>query len=233
MTTGFGLCPKCGTAMTAAGQRFCASCGADVSAIAAPATIPAPPAAPPVQAAPPPPPAWAVPPAASAPVETPAFAVAAPVVAAPAKTGISPTMLLIGGVLIAAIAVGALFVMNNNSKSSGSGPGNSGGNIGGSSVSITPASFSCSGAEVQVTLAIRLSASIPGSTQITMQFDGVTVSNTSVESGFEKQSDGSWLSSAPESSSSLCGSLSPGQHRMSALDANGKVITEGTFTMTP
>lgn len=132
MATEFGFCPNCGTARSATGQKFCASCGAGLSAVAAPALVPAPPAAPQAEAAPPPPPAWGVPPALDAPVVTPAFSVAAPVAATRVKSGISPTMLLIGVVLIAAIAGGAYLVTNNNSKSSGPGGSN------GASVSMAP-----------------------------------------------------------------------------------------------
>lgn len=347
MANGFGFCPNCGAALTAAGQRFCASCGAVLSAVAAPAAVPAPAAAPEGAASPPPPPPWAVPPSAAAPVVPPAYSMAAPVAAAPAKTGISPTMLVIGVVLIAAIVGGAFYVMNNNSKSSGSG-GNNGGypgsfvfspatvgcgqtstttmrlpssvhgtdeitlqdngttvatqtvadagftqqpdgtwyasdtgptdcSIGGGvhterlldsnghvlaqgsftfvesaspsaglvvespspsllsegTVTIDPSSFSCSGAEVDVTVTIRLSGSIPGSTQLTSEIDGSADTTSSVESSFDKQSDGTWLSTGTISSSDLCSELDPGQHRIGAMDANGNVVAEGTFTVNP
>ena len=354
MATGFGFCPNCGTALTSAGQKFCASCGAVLLAVAAPAAVPAPVVAPQVAASPPPPPPWAVPPSAAAPMVPPAYSMPAPVAAAPAKTGISPNMLVIGGVLIAAIVGGAFFVMNNNSKSSGPGgntvrssgsvaPANSGGNNGAypgsmvfspstvtcgqtymttirlpSSVSSTdeitlqdngttvgthtvvdagmtqqpdgtwygsdtgpidcsmsagihterlvdpsgdvlaegsftfvesaspspgplsegtvtvePSSFSCSGAEVDVTVTIQLPGSIPGSTQLTSEIDGSAETTSSVESGFAKQSDGTWLSTATISSSDLCSELGAGQHRIGAMDANGNVVAEGTFTVNP
>jgi len=54
-----------------------------------------------------------------------------------------------------------------------------------------------------------------------------------VSAGFEKQADGSWLSSAPESSQTLCEDLGTGKHSIGALDANGQVITQGTFTINP
>jgi hypothetical protein len=102
-----------------------------------------------------------------------------------------------------------------------------------SSVTITPSTFSCSAEDSQVTLAIMLSGSIPGSTQVTIQADGVDVTSSSVESGFVMQTDGSWLSSAPESSSALCASLGVGSHTMGVRDASGTVIAVGPFTMTP
>jgi len=100
-------------------------------------------------------------------------------------------------------------------------------------VTIKPSSFSCSGAATDVVLAIRLSGSIPGSSSITGAVDGVAGTTSTVESGFEKQADGSWLSSATESSTSLCDQLSVGQHTLGALDADGNVIAQGTFTLKP
>ena len=368
MATGFGFCPNCGTAMTVPGQRFCASCGATVPAMGpvpaaaqAPAAMPAPPPPAPVAAMPP---AWPMPPAIAQ--------------VAPARTTVSPTMLLVGGVIIAAIVGGAVFAMNNGSKnspissgslsSSGSptpsggsnnptivdstsSPGSSGGSNGGypgsivfspatigcpsqsytttvrlpssvngtdqityqidettiitqavtdfgltqqadgtwsvtdtnpdgssncsmgpgahtarlldssgnvlaqgsftfvmspspsptpspsplaeSSVTIEPSSFSCSGSAVDVTLTIRLSASIPGSAQITSESDGTAGSSASVESALKQQSDGTWLGSTTNTSSTLCGEYDPGDHRIGVLDANGQVIAEGTFTVNP
>jgi hypothetical protein len=102
-----------------------------------------------------------------------------------------------------------------------------------SSVTIKPSSFSCSAPAVDVTLAIQLSASIPGSTEITSEVDDTVGTTTTVEAGFEQQSDGSWLSSDTVSSSALCDQLSVGQHRIGASDAAGKVIVEGTFTIKP
>ena len=171
MAIGSGFCPNCGTALTVAGQKFCATCGATLPAWTAPAAVPVPPPAPPVEAAPPPPPAWAAPLAASVPppappVEAvppppPAWAVlpsasvpppappvdyasppppawGAPAGAYPpppappgyqmpapgqggsAKSRTSPALLLLGLVLIAAVAGGAYLFMNN-SKNSGAG----------------------------------------------------------------------------------------------------------------
>jgi hypothetical protein len=100
-------------------------------------------------------------------------------------------------------------------------------------VTIDPSSFSCSGAEVDVTVTIQLSGSIPGSTQLTSEIDGSADTTSSVESSFDKQSDGTWLSTGTISSSDLCSDLDPGQHRIGAMDANGNVVAEGTFTVNP
>jgi len=103
----------------------------------------------------------------------------------------------------------------------------------GTSVTINPSSFSCSAADVEISLAISLDASFDGSTQITSEVDGVAGNTSSVSDGFEQQPDGSWLSSATASSVSLCEQLSIGQHRLGALDKDGKLITEGKFTLEP
>ena len=98
---------------------------------------------------------------------------------------------------------------------------------------IEPSSFSCSAPAVSVRLAIQLSASFAGSTEVTAEMDGNAGSTTTVAADFVQQADGSWLSSSTLSSSALCEQLSVGQHSIGALDAAGKVITEGTFTLKP
>jgi hypothetical protein len=100
-------------------------------------------------------------------------------------------------------------------------------------VTVSPSSFSCSAADVEITLAIQLPASVPGSTKITSEVDGAAGTTTTVEASFEQQTDGSWLSSDTVSSSALCEELSVGQHRIGALDAAGKVMVESPFTIKP
>jgi hypothetical protein len=134
MATGLGFCPSCGTPRTAAEQKFCPTCGTVLAAIAGPDAVPTPPPAPPVEAAPPPsPPAWGAqtqmgvppsPPAYPPPAyPPPAYPMTAPVPAAQPKSGISPAVLLLGLLLIVAVAGGAYLYSNQNSK----GPGTSGG----------------------------------------------------------------------------------------------------------
>jgi hypothetical protein len=98
---------------------------------------------------------------------------------------------------------------------------------------IEPSSFSCSASAVDVTMTIQLSASFAGSAEVTSELDGAPGTPTTVKAGFVQQPDGSWLSSDTVSSTTLCAQLSVGKHRIGALDADGKVITEGTFTLKP
>ena len=174
MATGLGFCPTCGTAKTEADQKFCASCGAT---LAAPPQPPAPAAAMPV--APPPPPAYVPaappPPPAYAPPPPPAYAPPPPYApqqawggqpvapAAPAKAAVSPTMLLIGAVVILAIVGAAFYMMNNNSY-----PG---------TLAFSPTTVNCG---QTYTTTIRLPSSVKGTDQITLQDNGKTVATQTV-----------------------------------------------------
>ncbi len=198
MATGLGFCPNCGTPRTAVEQKFCATCGGALAALAVPAAAPTPPPAPQVEAAPPPPawaapaaaptpppapqvdaapplpawaatvaaptpppaaqfdaapppPAWAAPAAAPVPPPSPQvdyappppppawtpqagqgyqpapppYGMTAPAGQSQAKSRFSPALILVGVLLIAAVAGGAYLVTNNN-KNNPSGPGASG-----------------------------------------------------------------------------------------------------------
>jgi hypothetical protein len=245
MTTGFGFCPQCGTPRIAAEQRFCAGCGTDLAAIVVPPPTPPvaaalptplPVAAPPAPAAavpsqPPTPPAWSVAPAQSYPAAytapgAPGVPAAPAAPAAPIATvagiKVTPKLLAIGGIALA-VVVGAYLFMSMNSK-----PG---------SISVTPASFSCS-AQNQVTSVIKLPSSLKATDQIAWQLDGVPVITTKVSDQFKLQSDGSWLFTDTSSASSSCtgpggGPLTMGAHTMRILDASGKVLAEGSYTVTP
>lgn len=111
MATGLGFCPNCGTPKTATKQEFCPTCGAALAAIAAPVAAP-----------PPPPPAWGAQAPMGVPPAPPAYPMTAPVPASQPQSGISPTVLLLGLLLIVAVAGGAYLYTNQNSK----GPGASG-----------------------------------------------------------------------------------------------------------
>jgi hypothetical protein len=118
MATELGFCPNCGTARTAADQKFCPKCGASLAALAAgaaaspPPTQPPPPAAPPFP--PPPPASWAAGPT-GAPLPPPAY----PMPPSRRRSQISPAVLLLGLLLIVAVAGGAYLFANQNSNGSG------------------------------------------------------------------------------------------------------------------
>ena len=178
MATGLGFCANCGTPRTAAEQQFCPTCGTTLPAMAVPAAVSVPPAAPPYQAAtqyqaatpPPPPPAWGAPPAQGG---MPNYSMNAPVMAPPAKSSISPAMILAGLILIAAIAGGA-YLFTNNNKSSGVGstgsanpvatmtPANTGNN-GGTTPTTVPANTGNNGGTTPTTAPGATSADNGGS----------------------------------------------------------------------
>jgi hypothetical protein len=108
MATGSGFCPNCGTPKTAPEQKFCPTCGAALVAIAAPVAAP-----------PPPPPAWGAQAPMGVPPAPPAYPMTAPVPASQPQSGISPTVLLLGLLLIVAVAGGAFLYTNQNSKDPG------------------------------------------------------------------------------------------------------------------
>jgi hypothetical protein len=70
-----------------------------------------------------------------------------------------------------------------------------------------------------------------------LQADGVPMYVNAVSESFQKQSDGSWLYANPSTASSSCqgasGPLSMGTHTIRILDLNGRVLAEGSFTLTP
>ena len=244
MTTGFGFCPNCGAPLTEAGQRFCAACGftLPVAEAAAAAITPAV-ALPPPPAGPPPAPAWAMPPA-------------APVGAAPAKTAISPAMLLVGGLVIAAIVAVGYFATNGSKPTPTGGPGHSGGLFGsafpsvgtvatdtpvaatptpgdvGSSISVKPSTVNCSDTTMKVTLTAWLASSTKASDQVAAELDGQTGDLSAVSDNFEKQSDGRWLSTETQSAPSFCGDIAAGKHTVRILDGQGNVLAQTSFTST-
>jgi hypothetical protein len=246
MTTGFGFCPNCGAAMTEAGQRFCAVCGftLPVSAAAAAGVAPASAMVPPHPAGPPPPaPPWAM-----APV--------APVGATPPRTAVSPALILVGVLVIVAIGAVGVFAMNGSKASPSGSAGHSGGlfgsalptgeteatptpvaatptpAIGGGSLKVQPSTFSCSDTSTQVTMTTLLPAAVDASAEVQAQLDGEAGSTEVVSDNFKKQSDGRWLSTDTQSASDLCSAYGAGKHTFGVLDAQGKVLAQGSFTVT-
>jgi hypothetical protein len=240
MTTGFGFCPNCGTPRVAAEQRFCAGCGATLSSAAPSAPVePMAPMAPPAPAeeaaaaaAVPP-----APPAAAQPVAPPPWSVASPgTPGTPANAGagikVTPQMLAIGGVVLA-VVVGAYLFMNMNSNSGG--------------ITFTPSTLSCS-SPVTFTAAARLPASVHAGDTITIKLDGKLAGTSTVSSSagdVTQQADGSWVTVSTTTSTqmqTLCAAggsaggfniLTPGTHTMQILDASGKILAQGSYTVTP
>jgi hypothetical protein len=224
MATGFGFCSNCGASIGAAGQRFCPTCGTVIPA--ASAAVPAPAAAPtqpPAWGAPPPPPppadgqpqVWGTPPAAP--------------LAAPARSGISPVMLLVGGVVIVAIVAGAIFAMNNSKGSPGA-SGATGSTIpGGGSVVFNPSTIGCPSQPYTTT--IVLPSSVKGTDSITYKIDStIVITQTVAEFGFAQKPDGTWSVSDTNSTGSTHCDMGAGVHTARLVDANGKVLAQGAFT---
>jgi len=103
----------------------------------------------------------------------------------------------------------------------------------GSSMTIQPSSFSCGGSPVDVTLTVVLDASISGSTMVSAVDDGTPGSSESVDSEFQKQSDGSWQISSTDTSTNLCKQYPVGKHTLGIQYATGQLIAEGSFTVLP
>jgi hypothetical protein len=158
---------------------------------------------------------------------------AAPAAPAAAKAGfkISPVMLLIGVVVIAAI-IGGYFYLNMSSKSS---------------ITFTPSTLSCSN-PVTFTISAHLPASVKAGDSITITLDGKSAGSTPVASSGNdavQQADGSWeitSTTSPSSMATVCStggsaagfnSFTPGTHTMQVLDASGKVLASGSYTVNP
>jgi hypothetical protein len=100
-------------------------------------------------------------------------------------------------------------------------------------VVVTPNSFSCSAKAVQVTLTVTLPASLTATSTVTAVVDGSTGETGTVGDNFTKQSDGSWISSTTDTSTTLCTNYDTGQHDIGFQDSTGNMVSEGTFTVLP
>ena len=221
MTTGFGFCPHCGTAMTVAGQTFCASCGGSLAAVATRGAMPTPPPPAPVA----PPYAW-----------TPQGPVA------PAKSSVSPVLLVVGALVILALVVGGIYAVNSGSKASPGPSGGSsvptnvssspsGGNNGGfpGSIVFSPSTINCPSGPFTTT--VKLPSSVNETDQITYRIDETEIVTQSVaDFGMTQQPDGTWFvkDTNPDGSSNC--SMGPGVHTASLLDADGQVLAQTSFT---
>ena len=161
---------------------------------------------------------------------------------APARGGVNPLLVLAGVVLIAAIAGVGIYAYSNSSKGS---PGASGSSKAGSpavgshgptggnganypgSLVFSPATVGC---DAPMTIAIKLPSSVKDADEITLRIDGAASStNTVIEAGMTKEADGSWSETVPTNAD--C-SIGAGLHIEQLVDASGKVLAEGSFTIT-
>ena len=177
---------------------------------------------------------YAAPPAAPAPPVP-----AAPVGAAPGGTapwtgllppGLNPKIV---GIAIAVVVVVAAFVLL--SKQGGGGGG----------ITFSPSSLSCSH-PTQFTTTVMLPASVKAGDTLTVRFDGATISTEQASSGsMSQQANGTWTAVDTTSATSMqqiCALgggvggfnvLTPGTHTEQILDQSGKVVAEGSYTVTP
>jgi hypothetical protein len=150
-------------------------------------------------------------------------------------------MLLVGVVVIAAIVIGAFFVMNNSKGT----PGGSGSPVasgslpasgavsstvaGGGSIVFVPSTIGCPGQGF--TTNIVLPASVKATDTITYQIDDTTIiAQTVADFGFAQQANGTWsISDINQAGSTHC-DMGPGKHTARLIDANGKVLAQGAFT---
>jgi len=97
---------------------------------------------------------------------------------------------------------------------------------------VLPALFSCSGSVTSVRMTIVLAPSVPEDAEVTMTIDGELIGSDTVGTGFEKQSDGTWLASDSVEVANLC-DFGKGAHTIKVLDSNKKVLAQGVFTAEP
>jgi hypothetical protein len=147
--------------------------------------------------------------------------------AAPAKAKTNPLFFVLGALVLLGLVGAVAFVAVSATSGGGS-------NVGG--ITVNPSSFKCSSASpVQYT--VKLPASVKGTDQVTNRVDGgdwgrsVTVSDY-----FTQQSDSTWLHDAASDPLTTCdgpsGKLAAGTHKLQVVDASGKVLADGSFTIT-
>ena len=113
-------------------------------------------------------------------------------------------------------------------------------------ITFSPSTISCS-SPVAFTTTTRLPSSVHAGDTITMTLDGKTVTSATLSAGGStvQQVDGSWIdvsTSSLTSMQSLCAAggsaggfdvLTPGTHTERVLDSTGKVLAQGSYTVTP
>ena len=77
----------------------------------------------------------------------------------------------------------------------------------------------------------RIPKSVSPSEMVTAELDGEAGDPQALsDTHFVKQSDGSWLSTTSQSSSSWCEVVAAGKHTLKCVDSQGKVLAQGSFT---
>jgi hypothetical protein len=103
-------------------------------------------------------------------------------------------------------------------------------------ITFAPSTFSCS-SSAQVATVIKLPSSMLATDKLNWQIDGVTLVTSAVADNFKQQTDGTWLFTDTSTGTSNCqgpsGPLSMGTHSFKILDASGRGLAEGSFTLTP
>ncbi len=103
---------------------------------------------------------------------------------------------------------------------------------GGGAILVTPALFACSSTTTPVQITIVLGPSVPATAAVAMTIDTQTLGTDTVGTGFEKQSDGTWLASDGVDASSLC-KYGDGPHTIKVIDSTKTILAQGVFTTEP
>jgi pSer/pThr/pTyr-binding forkhead associated (FHA) protein len=136
--------------------------------------------------------------------------------------------LVLGGILIAAIAGAGLLLLNAKGGSSSG------------SITITPSTYTCT--NETHTIAITLPASVQATDEITIkegtvQGAGVFDTRSVLDWGFTKRGDGSWQLSDTGSPGDLlaygyvCAFPVSGSYTIYVLDSGGRILAQGTYTV--
>jgi len=106
------------------------------------------------------------------------------------------------------------------------------------SIVFSPSTIKCS-STTSATETVTLPSSLHYADQISLKRDGKVEATATVGgSGFVQQTDGTWTNTSPISTSDVCGVasgglVSMGTHTLQIVDSSGKVLAEGTYTLTP
>jgi len=140
-------------------------------------------------------------------------------------------MMVAGLVIVCLVLAGTFYYLLNNSSSGG--------------ITFSPATVSCAN-PVNFTVTLHLPSSVKASDTLRETFDGKVVNTFLVDddSTIIKQSDGSWLSTSATSVDDMTAActaggmtsggeaiLVAGSHTIQILDANGKVLASGSYTV--